>query len=309
MTGTSPSDHPHPEEVMAWADGETVAGDVARHVATCVHCQALAGDVRSVRTRLAAWSVEPASFQMPPGRTIPENQWRYIGMAALLVIGLLAWSTVHEWKSSTTPARDVIAQPVREDRAVFERDWAARPRVDVSVPADGASVVVVVFIDWQCPICTHLDYAPVIAAYEAAKPGVVRYVVKDYPLNAKCNSNVRGNAPHAAACEAAAAVRMARDRGTADEFIDWIFSHQRDLTPDRVKAHATSSLGVKDFDAEYARKLTDIQRDVADATALHLQFTPTVFVNGVLASREGGGSPSAQQLDWAIQYELKRAGR
>jgi protein-disulfide isomerase len=102
---------------------------------------------------------------------------------------------------------------------------------------------------------------------------------------------------------------MARDRGTADEFIDWIFSNQRDLTPDRVKAHATSRLGVKDFDAEYARKLTDIQRDVADATALHLQFTPTVFVNGVLASREGGGSPSAQQLDWAIQYELKRAGR
>jgi protein-disulfide isomerase len=102
---------------------------------------------------------------------------------------------------------------------------------------------------------------------------------------------------------------MARDRGKADEFIDWLFANQRDLTPERVKAEATSMLGVKDFDAEYARKVRDIQRDVTDAASLRLQFTPSVFVNGVPAGRAGGEPPSTQQLDWAIQYELTRAGR
>ncbi len=285
MTGTFARDHPEPEEVMAWIDGESVDGGVERHVAACARCRGLVGDVRDVSARLAAWTVEPAPLQIPRRQKLPHFQWRYVAMAALLVIGLLTWSSMH--------------------------DWTARQRVQVGAPADGAAVVVTVFLDWQCPTCTHLEYATILAAYEAAKPGAVRYVIKDYPLNARCNANLPVDAPahHAAACEAAAAVRMARQRGKADEFIDWIFANQRDLTAEAVKTQAASMLGVRDFDAEYARMLGDIRRDVADGAALHVQFTPAVFVNGVPASRAGGGPPSPQELDWAIQSELKRAGR
>ena len=316
MNDTFTLGHPEPEQVMAWADGESVSADVERHLAECHHCQAVAADFRIVGGHLAAWTIEPATFALPRISTSPQIKWRYVAMAALLVIVVVAWSSIHEWTGSPAPAHGVIARPALEDRAAedrgaFERDWAARSRVDVGVPADGASVVVVVFVDWQCPTCAHLEYAPVIAAYDAAKPGAVRYVIKDYPLNSRCNANIPVQVPphHPAACEAAAAVRMARDRGKADEFIDWVFANQRDLTPERVKAEATSMLGVKDFDAEYARKLHDVQRDVTDAAPLHLQFTPSVFVNGVPANRAGGEPPSTQQLDWAIQYELTRAGR
>jgi protein-disulfide isomerase len=311
MNATFTPGHPEPEQVMTWIDGESVDGEMAHHLEACDRCRAVAADLRIVGARLAAWTVEPATLAAPHPRTFSDNKWRYIGMAALLLISLLAWSTVHEWKPATTPAHSAVAPVALEDRAAFERDWAARPRVDVDVPPDGAAVVVVVFLDWQCPTCTHLEYAPVLESYEAAHPGAVRYVVKDYPLDAKCNANIPGNAPphHPAACEAAAAVRMARDRGRANEFIDWIFSNQRDLTPERVRAQAASMLGVKNFEAEYAAKLRDIERDVTDGGRLHVQFTPTVYVNGVLASLAGGGPPSPQQLEWAIQYELLRARR
>src|SRR5205085_830286 len=139
---------------------------------------------------LQAWTVDPATFQGPRGRMRSDNKWRYIGMAALLVISLLAWSAVREWKESATPAQPVSAHRDSEDRATFERDWAARPRVDVGVPADGAAVVVVVFTDWQCPSCeaAYDTYKPLIDQYERTMPGAVKYVTKDYPLNSRCNS-------------------------------------------------------------------------------------------------------------------------
>jgi protein-disulfide isomerase len=291
---------------MAWVDGEHVDAAMEKHIEACEECRALAGEIRTVSTQLAAWSVEPASWTLSRP-AIPRFQWRYVSMAGVIVIGLLAFSTLFGWFGSTQPAPATVS----DDQSAFERDWAARPRVDVGTSADGAAVVVTAFVDWQCPTCTHLEYAPVIASYEAKAPGSVRYVPRDYPINAKCNPNIPADAPahHPAACEAAAAVRMARDRGKADEFIGWIFANQSALTPERVKAEAASMLAVHDFDAAYAAELPRIQRDVADATRLHVQFAPTVFVNGVLVNEPGGGLPAPQKLDYAIQYELRRAGR
>jgi protein-disulfide isomerase len=310
MIETSASGHPHPEEVMAWIDGEGAAGDVARHLASCTHCQALAGDVRDVSAQLATWTVEPAAFQIPSRRALPEHQWRYIGMAALLVIGFLAWSSVHEWRGGTTPARSGVAQPIQADRAAFERDWAVRPRVDVGAPADGAAVVVVVFLDWQCPACKAADlaYKPILEKYERRMPGAIKYVTKDYPLNNRCNADVPGQM-HPGACEAAAAVRLATERGKTGAMIDWLFAHQEELTPESVQAQARTLLGVSDFAAEYARVLPDVKRDAAQGEALRVGFTPTYYINGVKAQLPGGGWFGVEQFELAIQYELKRAGR
>jgi protein-disulfide isomerase len=111
---------------------------------------------------------------------------------------------------------------------------------------------------------------------------------------------------HPAACEAAAAVRMARDRGKADATIDFVFANQTTLTPAAVKAHAANVLGVTDWDKEYAAKLPEIQRDVADGVALKVGRTPTYFVNGVRSENEIGWLP-AYYFELAIQLELKKA--
>ena len=59
-----------------------------------------------------------------------------------------------------------------------------------------------------------------------------------------------GSAP--VACEAAVAVRLAREKGKAEAMEDWLFANQPALTPDTVKKAAATVGGVTDFDARFA---------------------------------------------------------
>ncbi len=73
-----------------------------------------------------------------------------------------------------------------------------------------------------------------------------------------------------------------------------------------VKTQVADLLGVKDFDREYASRLADIKRDVADGGALRVSQTPTYFVNGVRAQTEQGWLPP-HYFALAIKLELDKA--
>ena len=60
----------------------------------------------------------------------------------------------------------------------------------------------------------------------------VRFVTMDFPLESECNT---GGGMHAAACEAAAAVRMAKAKGKGPEMEEYLFSNQEKMTPTWVK--------------------------------------------------------------------------
>ena len=53
----------------------------------------------------------------------------------------------------------------------------------------------------------------IIAKYEKSHPGVFVFENRDFPLETECGASI----PHAAACEAAAAVRMAREKNRDKE--------------------------------------------------------------------------------------------
>ena len=186
----------------------------------------------------------------------------------------------------------------------FEKWLGAQPRVPVMVPDDGAAVVVVKFNDYQCPPCrqTYLEYKPIIDRYLSQQPGKVKYVSKDFPLEAECNTG----GVHVAGCEAAAAVRMARTKNKADAMEAWLFENQGSMSPDLVRQGVRQVAGVSDFDAQYPKILEEVRADVAQGRQLGVNRTPTFFINGVKI--EGGLRP--QFFDAAIAYELKRsAGR
>ena len=87
-----------------------------------------------------------------------------------------------------------------------------------------------------------------------------------------------------------------------------LFAHQETLNPQTVQAQVKDVLGITDFSREYARVLPDIKRDAADGGALRIQYTPTYYVNGVKAQTPNGSWLPVQYFDYAIQYELKKAG-
>ena len=188
----------------------------------------------------------------------------------------------------------------------FARWWDAQARVDVPVPNDGAKVVVIKFNDYQCPACgqTYMNYRGIFAKYESNHPGAVRVVMRDYPLDPECNGNAP-NGVHLAACEAAVAVRLAREHGRAEVMEEWLFANQASLTPARVREGAREVAGVQDFDERYADTLDAVKRDIALGAQLLIEATPTFFVNGVRI--RGGLVP--EYFDAALARELERVGQ
>ena len=191
-------------------------------------------------------------------------------------------------------------------RTEFERWYAAQPRVNLPVDAGGAKVLVVKFTDYQCPACaqTHLAYKPIEARYAATHPGEVRFVSLDYPINPACNPSVQ-NVLHMAACEAAVAVRLAREHGKGEAMEDWLARNQPSLSPASVKEAARTVGGVTDFDRRYASVIEQVKTDAALGGLNNVRSTPTFFINGTMLA---GGLPP-QFFDRAIALELDRSGK
>ena len=68
----------------------------------------------------------------------------------------------------------------------------------------------------------------ILAKLQQQYPGKVLLVTRDFPLETECNT---ANVGHLAACEAAVAVRLAREKGKAREMEEWLFANQDTMTP------------------------------------------------------------------------------
>jgi uncharacterized membrane protein len=187
------------------------------------------------------------------------------------------------------------------DVAQFEAWLDAQPRVDLGVPANGASVVVVKFNDYQCPACrqAYLAYRGIEQKYDEQFPGQVTFVSLDYPLEAECNMG----GIHSAACEAAVAVRLAREEDRGAEMADWLFANQQSLTRDRVKEGLVEVAQVTDFDARYEEMLEEVRVDAALGQKVEITGTPTFFINGIRIA----STLRPAYFDAAIAHELDNA--
>jgi len=208
-----------------------------------------------------------------------------------------------EAAAGTSQAAAPAAQPTETQKSEFERWYASQPRVPLIVPTDGAKVLVVKFNDYQCPACgqSYTLYKPIFQKYEAAQPGAVKLVTKDYPLNRDCNDTI-GQTIHPAACDAAVAVRLVPP-AKREAMEEWLYSHQPAMSSPSVRQAAKDIGQVADFDTRYQPTLALVKSDVALGKQLQIRSTPTFFINGVKIE---GGLP-AQYFDQAIAIELQRA--
>lgn len=184
----------------------------------------------------------------------------------------------------------------------LEQYLAAQPRLPLIAPSDGADVVIVKFNDYQCPPCrqTFMEYKPVLAKWANAAPGKIKFITRDYPIERQCNNTV-GQDLHPSSCEAAVAVRLAKEKGKGPAMEDWLFANQPALTPEGVKNAAATVGGVTDFDARFAATLELVKGDIVQATQLKVTGTPTFFMNGIRLP-----GLRAEFFDAAIAWELKQ---
>ena len=205
--------------------------------------------------------------------------------------------------AQTQPASPPPPTPISQaDQQKLEEFLAAQPRVPVVVGGTGAAVTIVKFNYYQCPPCgqTFREYKPVLAKLQQQHPGKIAFVTKDFPLDPECNPSGGG---HQAACEAAVAVRLAREQGRADSMEDWLFANQSTLTPEVVREGVAKIAGVSDFDARYPKTLELVRGDITQGQQLGVRGTPTFFMNGIRMPNLRGEFFAA-----AIEWELRRVG-
>ncbi|MDH4066741.1 MAG: thioredoxin domain-containing protein, partial [Acidobacteriota bacterium] len=183
--------------------------------------------------------------------------------------------------SAQTPAAAVPSADQARVRE-FETWLAAQPREPIVVPGDGAAVVIVKFNDYQCPACgqTHREYEPVFAKWAQRAPGKISVIYKDFPLERECNPSMSSDV-HLASCEAAVAVRLAREKGKEAAMQSWLYANQPSMTPATVRQAAKDIGGVTDMDARYAATVALVRGDAQQGVQMKITGTPTFFMNGM----------------------------
>jgi uncharacterized membrane protein/protein-disulfide isomerase len=209
-------------------------------------------------------------------------------------------------QTSTSGASSQPAVPAEtlsaEQRTEWEAWLDAQPRAPEALPTGATKVLVLKFNDYQCPSCrlAWVLYKDIIAKYEKAHPGVFVFENKDFPLETECGAF---SIPHAAACEAAAAVRMAREKNRDKELEAALFEKQSpSMTRDDVVSalQQVAQISSADFDAKYAKTLEAVRVDVQLGQKLGIQGTPTFYLNGIkLPSLRPAYFDAA--LDWAVR--------
>jgi protein-disulfide isomerase len=204
-------------------------------------------------------------------------------------------------ETPTAAPQAAPAQAVPQDAVQqLEQYLSQQPRVPVVVGGSGAQVVIVKFNDYQCPPCgmTYREYKPILAKLQAKYPGKIAFVTRDYPLDPECNTS--GGA-HQAACEAAVAVRLAREKGKAEALEDWLFANQATMTPEKVREGVSSVGGVTNFAERYATTLELVRGDIAQGVQLGVRGTPTFFMNGIRLPNLRG-----EFFELAVEWELRQ---
>lgn len=229
-----------------------------------------------------------------------------LAVAVLFSVGFISLVNVFPKEAHASGQAAARVEPqfpplTDQQKYTFLQWYDVQPKVDVPVEAGGAKVVIVKFNDFQCPACreTYFAYRALLDRYTAT--GQVKYEVKHFPLEPECNAAVPGGT-HRAACEAAAALEMAEDRGTADKLEEWLFTNIQTLSRDSIRTGAASVAGVSDFDARYAEALADVRADADLGARLEVHSTPTYFING----RKIADLLPPSAMEAAIEHELKR---
>ena len=223
-------------------------------------------------------------------------------VAGLLKIGVKASyrmsSKDHEFLVTKDGKHIIEGQTYEIEKNPFHKanetiDTASAP----SFGKEGASVVVVVYSDFQCPFCAK-EAKVLRTSFRHEYGERARLYFRDFPLSI-----------HPWAKDAAVAARCIfnQEPELFWDYHDWIFDNQKSITPENLQTKTGEFLQGKAVDSVafsqcYKNKetLAKVEESIAEGQALGVTSTPSVFVNG----RRLNGSPEWEQLKSIIDYEL-----
>lgn len=185
------------------------------------------------------------------------------------------------------------------DQANLDADLELLPDDHLSGELD-ASVVLIEYLDLQCPICAA--YHPVVESLESQFAGDLLVVRRHLPLTSI----------HFNAFSAAVAAEAAARQGQFEAYADLLFDNQDDweFEADPQSFYETYAqqlgLNLEQFRSDQSdQELTDrVQRDLDVAASLGASSTPTFFLNGQRITNPVITDGESTEFEALIQAEI-----
>lgn len=172
----------------------------------------------------------------------------------------------------------LAARPDRTETIVLEEGGEIDLSGDPMIGTYRAPVTIIEFSDFECPACRSMH--PTIKELLKNYEGQIRFYHKNYPLDSKCNPEVKVEF-HKYSCDAAFASECAHKLGKYEDYTDLLWMSE-DLSPATlVKLAETVGMNAAEFNAcmtsDYPKG--KVLEDIKDGEAIGLESTPTFLVN------------------------------
>lgn len=188
---------------------------------------------------------------------------------------------------------DVASNPFKKELDLLKTEFTP------GYGTPGASVVVVIFSDFQCPFCKQ-EAQMIRANLNAAFSKNIRVYFKDFPLQ-----QIHDWAKPAAIA-GRCVYRQEMDRFW--DFHDWIFENQEITSAGNLRSRLEGFAVERNLDKAallqcFDTKATEAEVDktFAEGRALGVNATPTLYING----RRLGGNVTWEQLKDIIEFEIE----
>lgn len=194
------------------------------------------------------------------------------------------------WQQRAQQLQETIDDPRKLEtyfaqKAQHEYDTAQPVAIDLKeTPARGpasAPVTVVEFSDFLCPFCRSL--AGALAQFVPQAGGRVAVYFKNYPLDATCNTKLP-QSTHPGACNLALGAVCAQRQGKFEAYHDKVFSTElrNPQAADVVRLAGEAGLNALALQGclEDPKTKETLAAQIAQANALKVTATPTLYVNG-----------------------------
>ena len=144
-----------------------------------------------------------------------------------------------------------------------------------------------------------MEYKPILAKWAQQQPGKMEFMTRDFPLEAQCNSIVRGPASVGMRSGGGRAPRAGKGQGRGDGGV--ALRQPAVADPELVKSGAGTVGRRRRFRRAFAATLQLVKGDIAQGAQLKVTGTPTFFMNGIRLPGLRG-----EFFDAAVAWELKQ---
>jgi protein-disulfide isomerase len=164
----------------------------------------------------------------------------------------------------------------------------------------GAPISLVMFSDFECPQC-KIEAESLRKNLLVSFPTQVRVYFKDFPLESLH--------PWAKAAAATGRCVLEQGRDRFWDYHDWVYTNQNDIKPDNFRYKIDDFARAEKLDAirfghymdNPATEGAEVDHEIAEGKALHINEKPTIFVNG----RRLVGSLTWDSLKAVIEADLE----